>query len=89
MKTIALVLLLTCALPMVHAQPYWVVETNVRQKNFAIVRFYDQHHNLLFEERQIGVFYNPTKRSHKRKLNKMLGNYLQSRSLSSGKSRKQ
>jgi hypothetical protein len=70
--TLVLSVLLSIAAHITSAQAYWVIETNTRQKNFTIVRFYDQHHRLLYEERQQGVFFDPSKRKHKKRLNEML-----------------
>jgi hypothetical protein len=59
-------------------QPYWVIETNVHHRNFTIVKFYNAHHQLLYEEKYIGVYFNLSKKNHKRRLDLMLENYLQS-----------
>ena len=80
MKTIAagLALILSMAFQISQAQAYWVVETNARQKNFTVVRFYNRDDQLIYEERHQGIFLNPSKRKHKRKLNSMLETYLKS-----------
>ena len=80
--TLGLTLLLSMAVQMATAQVYWVIETNARQKNFTIIRFYNQHHELLYEERQQGVFFDPSRRKHKKKLNEMLSNFLAQDTLS-------
>lgn len=64
----------------VQAQPYWVIETNLRQRNFTIVKFFSADHRLLYEEKQMGVYFNPTKRRHKKRLDSMLEGYLRSSS---------
>ena len=63
-----------------QAQPYWVIETNLRQKNFTIVKFFSADHRLIYEEKQLGVYLNPTRRRHKKRLDSMLENFLHSRS---------
>ena len=87
MKTIALGLsfLLSILVHRTYAQAYWVIETNARQKNFTIVRFYNQQHELIYEERQLGVFLNPAKRRHKKVLDAMLNAYLMTDSFYSRK----
>ena len=63
-----------------QAQPYWVVETNLRLKNFTIVKFFSADHRLIYEEKQLGVYFNPTRKRHKKRLDSMLENFLHSRS---------
>ncbi|MFT2007890.1 hypothetical protein ACMA1I_04380 [Pontibacter sp. 13R65] len=50
----------------------WVVETNLNQKNFSIVRFYNRHGNLIYEEKIQGVYLDVTKPKTKKLLDKSL-----------------
>jgi len=62
-----------------HSQPYWVIETNRYQKDFTIIKFYDDQHVLLYEKKQVGVYFDLSKKRHIRRLDGMLQNYLSSR----------
>jgi hypothetical protein len=59
-----------------EAQPYWVVETNLRQRSFTIIRFYNARHELIYEQKEIGQYFNASKKKHQRQLDLMLENYL-------------
>ena len=51
---------------------YWVIETNVAQRNYSIVRFYDATDALIYEENIPGLYLNATKRRTQKLLNKTL-----------------
>jgi len=80
-KSILTLAFITSLLAAVSAQElkvapaYWVVETNVRQKNFSIVRLYDAQHNLVHEVRMDGVYFNISKMKHRKKLDQLLRGY--------------
>jgi hypothetical protein len=38
-----------------NKQGFWTVETNVKEKTFSIIRFYDDKGNLIYEEEIQGV----------------------------------
>jgi len=61
-----------------HGQPYWVIETNRYQKDFTIVKFYNDQHVLIYEKKQVGVYFDLSKKRHIRRLDWMLQNYLSS-----------
>jgi len=63
--------------PAVQPQGYWVLETNVRQPPFTLVRMYSLQHELLYEERIEGQRLSPCRRRHVRLLNTALTNVLQ------------
>ncbi|TXK52144.1 hypothetical protein FVR03_01610 [Pontibacter qinzhouensis] len=50
----------------------WVVETNLTQKNYSIVRFYNQHGQQIYEEKLQGVYLDVTKAKTRKMLNKTL-----------------
>jgi hypothetical protein len=54
---------------------YWVVETNVKHKNFSIVRMYDDQHNLIHEVTMKGVYLNVNKVRHRRMLDELVKGY--------------
>ena len=54
---------------------YWVVETNIKQKNFSIVRMYDDQHNLIHEVKMDGVYFNVSKVKHRKMLDQLLKGY--------------
>jgi hypothetical protein len=60
------------------AQPYWVIETNADHRNFTIIKFYNAEHRLLYEEKYLGVYFDLAKKQHKKRLDLMLENFLQS-----------
>lgn len=66
---------------------YWVVETNINQKNFTLVKFYDGDNTLLDEIKLNGVYLDISRRKHKRKLDDLLYQYNWKDLMSSGKSR--
>lgn len=65
----------------VHAQTkekpaYWVVETNVNQKNFSIVRLYNNSDKLVHEVKMDGVYFDVTRAKHRKMLDQLLkGSY--------------
>lgn len=66
---------------------YWVVETNIHQKNFTLVKFYDANDALLDEIKLNGVYIDITKQKHRRKLNDLLYRYNWGNLMSSRKHR--
>lgn len=54
---------------------YWVVETNLRQKNFSIVRLYDNQNRLVHQVKMDGIYFDVTKAKHRKKLNEMIKGY--------------
>jgi len=54
---------------------YWVVETNVNQKNFSIVRLYDSQHNLIHEVKMEGIYLNVSKLKHRKMLDQLIKGY--------------
>jgi len=68
--------LITASAQEVKVTPaYWVVETNVNQKNFSIVRMYDHQHILIHEVRMEGIYLNVTRARHRKKLDQLLKGY--------------
>jgi hypothetical protein len=51
---------------------FWVIETNITQRNYSIVRFYDAANALIYEENIPGIYLDATKRRTKKLLNKTL-----------------
>ena len=76
--TFGILLSLTISGHSSQSQPYWVIETNSHQKDFTIVKFYNDQHVLIYEQKQVGVYFDLSKKKHVRKLNFMLQNYLTS-----------
>jgi hypothetical protein len=80
-KTILLLAFVTSLLTAASAQDikvipaYWVVETNVNQKNFSIVRMYDAQHNLVHEVKMEGIYLNVSKAKHRKMLDQLLKGY--------------
>jgi hypothetical protein len=58
---------------------YWVVETNVKQQTFSIVRIYNHQHELIYQERIEGVCLDISKRRHKRILDQTLASFTEQR----------
>src|ERR1700761_661452 len=54
---------------------YWVVETNIKQKNFSIVRMYDDRHNLIHEVKMEGIYLNVNRAKHRKMLNELVKGY--------------
>ena len=63
--------------PAVQPQGYWVLETNVHQPPFTLVRMYSLQHELLYEERIESQRLSPRRPRHVRLLNTALTNVLQ------------
>ena len=61
-----------------QSQPYWVIETNRHQRDFTIIKFYNDQHVLIYEKKQVGVYFDLAKKRHIRRLDLMLQNYLSS-----------
>ncbi|GEO05655.1 hypothetical protein AAE02nite_33190 [Adhaeribacter aerolatus] len=54
-------------------QNYWVVETNLKQRDYSIVRFYNRHNELIYEEKLNNIYLNISRPRHVKKLNLALG----------------
>jgi hypothetical protein len=82
---ISLLLLITFGL---HAQTekispaYWVVETNLHQKNYSIIKLYDSSNHLIHEVRMDGYYFDVTRAKHRRKLDLLLQGYFSKPELS-------
>lgn len=76
--TFGILLTLTISGHSSQSQPYWVIETNIHQKDFTIVKFYNDQHVLIYEKKQVGIYFDLAKKKHVRRLNLMLQNYLSS-----------
>jgi predicted secreted protein len=75
---LSLMLLITAALQaqIKESPTYWVVETNVNQKDFSIVRLYDRSNKLVHEVKMDGVYFDVTRAKHRKMLNQLLkGSY--------------
>jgi hypothetical protein len=53
-------------------ESYWVIETNLLQRNYSIVRFYNTAHQLIYEEQLNGIYLDVRKRRTKKLLNETL-----------------
>lgn len=72
----AAILLITVSAFSQHEKSlYWVVETNTQDKNYSVVRFYDNNNLLVHEVTMDHVRIDVTKPKHQRKLNQLLKNY--------------
>ncbi|MDB5264016.1 MAG: hypothetical protein JWQ14_3299 [Adhaeribacter sp.] len=76
LKILLLVLLLGCstlsgsfAQTMLPGQNYWVVETNLKQRDYTLVRFYNQNNELLYEERLTGKYLDISRPRYVKRLN--------------------
>jgi hypothetical protein len=93
MKTIIVVLVFLVSDNFVMAQPeshvavYWVVETNVYQKDFTILKFYNGQDQVIHEVTLDRSFLDISKERHKRKVEALFKKY--SSGLSSSKKNKQ
>ena len=76
--TFGILLALTISAHSSQAQPYWVIETNLHQKDFTIIKFYNDEQMIIYEKKHIGVYYDLSKKRHVRRLDLMLQNYLSS-----------
>ena len=73
--TAAILLITVSAFSQQEKSLYWVVETSMQNKNYSVVRFYDQNNLLVHEVTMDHVRIDITKPRHQRKLNKLLKNY--------------
>jgi hypothetical protein len=64
--------------PVVANSGYWTLETDQSTRDYTVVRFYTDQHEMLYEERLSGVCLDPCKSvaSHRR-VARMLGTTLQ------------
>ena len=76
LKIVMLVLLLgadaftsTFAQAVLPAQNYWVVETNLKQRDYSLIRFYNQRNELVYEEHLAGIYLNISRPKHVKRLN--------------------
>ncbi|AHM62052.1 hypothetical protein D770_19005 [Flammeovirgaceae bacterium 311] len=51
---------------------YWVVETNVKKNSYSIIRIYNKHDELVYQERIEGKSLDIKKRRHKKLLDQTL-----------------
>jgi hypothetical protein len=77
MKRVVILSLLLLASVGLQAQSkkspvYWVVETNINQKNFSIVRLYDHENKLVHEVRMDGVYFDVARARHRKMLDQFL-----------------
>jgi hypothetical protein len=77
MKRVVVLSLLLLASFGVQAQvkrspAYWVVETNINQKNFSVVRLYDNENKLVHEVRMDGVYFDVERPRHRKMLDQLL-----------------
>ncbi|GAB2781422.1 hypothetical protein HNQ93_001217 [Hymenobacter luteus] len=63
--------------PIIAKSGYWTLETNPRQQDYTIIRFYNDDHSVLYEERLNGICLNPLKnQATHRRMARMLGTAL-------------
>lgn len=69
-------IILVCGLPTSWAQvstgAYWVVEGNVNQKNYTLIRYYNAQNQLLREESLKGKFLDINKKRNRTYLDRRL-----------------
>ncbi len=64
--------------PIVAASGYWMLETDQVRRDYTLVRFYNDQHALLYEERLTGPYLDLTSsRAAHRRLARLLGTTLQ------------
>ena len=64
--------------PVVAKTGYWTIVTDSQVRDHSTVRFYNDQHELLYEEKLNGVYLDPTKSvAAHRRISKMLGTALQ------------
>ncbi|QHT67888.1 hypothetical protein GXP67_15195 [Rhodocytophaga rosea] len=51
---------------------YWVVESNINTKDFTVVKFYDNTHSLIYEEKLTGICLDISRRKIVKMLNRTL-----------------
>jgi hypothetical protein len=71
-----------------HVPVYWVVETNVYQKDFTILKFYNGQNQLIHEVTLDRSFLDISKGRHKRKVEALFKKY-RATGLTSSKKHKQ
>jgi hypothetical protein len=54
---------------------YWVVEANVKCRNYSVIRFYDSNNVLIHEVKQTGTYIDVRKRRQRKKLDHLLKAY--------------
>ncbi|MBA4057305.1 MAG: hypothetical protein C0490_21505 [Marivirga sp.] len=54
---------------------YWVVETNINNPSYSVVKFYDRDNFLMHEVRLHGVYIDIRMPKHKKKLDQLLKDY--------------
>lgn len=63
--------------PLVAKSGYWSLQTDSKRPDYTIVRFYNDAHELVYQERLDGVCLDPTKnRAAHRRISRMLGTAL-------------
>ena len=80
MKTFRLLMSAFVVAAVLHTTPvlaqepaaYWIIETNVKTKDYTIVRFYSGSHELFYEEKLNGVHLDIRRKKVQRQLNAAL-----------------
>lgn len=72
---LVLAVLIAEAQDTVTASTYWVVETNVNDRSYSILRWYDHDNQLVREVKIDGIFIDIRNARHRRILNQILKNY--------------
>lgn len=94
MKRIILLSFLLVIVTGVHAQvkttaAYWVVETNIHERNFSIVRLYDTANKLVHEVKMDGVYFDVARPRHRKMLNQLLRGSFECAEITANKIRKE
>jgi hypothetical protein len=64
--------------PVIAKSGYWSLETDQSDRNYTLVRFFNDQHELLYQERLDGLCLDPCKSpANHRRVARMLGNTLQ------------
>ncbi|MBX0290076.1 hypothetical protein K3G63_06480 [Hymenobacter sp. HSC-4F20] len=64
--------------PVVAKSGYWSLLTDPKRQDYTLVRFYNDGHELVYQERLDGIYLNPLKnRATHRRISQMLGTALE------------
>ncbi|HEY3403558.1 MAG TPA: hypothetical protein VGK59_09240 [Ohtaekwangia sp.] len=77
-KIITLGIIIACSVSLWAQQnspAFWVVETNVKNRSYSIIRFYNGMNEQIHEVKLEGVYVDIRKPRYRRKLDKMLKDY--------------
>lgn len=88
MKSIMMTALFLISISIAKAQssePYWVVETNIHQTDFTILRIYDAQNSLLHEETWKGKAMNIMARKDRKRIDRRAKEILKHQMLASRK----